>query len=268
MSTFKAEPLKKRANYYSVKEGTFRLPSNKEDPEAIRREYMNPKTKEEGVAYERAYKALYGVISDIAFVESTLKDGTVLRNINISLGEDEDGISQIISLPVDSRYTTDFLKKIPSVDLSKEVRLMPYDFEKEGPRQVGISIYHKNPDTDEYTVKVEGNFFTKVEEKNGEKIYTNLHGFPEATEEDASDWPFYFKKVSKFLVSYTKANIIPKLGGEIAEAHTEQELDEIFPDPELEAHLEETPVPAAKGKLTPPKSLSRELERPAGDVPF
>ena len=209
---FKAEPMKKRAVYYSIKDATFRIPSNQDDAEAVRREYKNPKTGEEGVAYERAFKALYGTITDISFHENSLKDGTVLRSINISLGEDDDGVSQIISVPVDSRYTSDFLKRLPAIDLSREVRLMPYDFEKDGPRQVGISVYHRNTETDEYTEKVDNNFFTKVEEKDGKKVYTNLHGFPEPTEEDASDWAFYFKKVNKFLVSYAKQNVCPKFG--------------------------------------------------------
>lgn len=207
---FRAEKQEQKAVFYTVKEGTFRLKSNKDDPEAQRREYTNPKTKEDGVAYERVFKALYGQITDVSFRENALDDGTVLRSININLGEDDDGVAQIVSMPIDSRFTADFLKRLPKVRLDEEVRLMPYDFEKDGPRQVGISIAHKNADTEEFTEKVDANFFTKVEEKDGQKVYTNLHGFPEATDEDASDWPFYFKKVEKFLINYTKENIIPQ----------------------------------------------------------
>lgn len=207
---FKADPLEKKSNYYAIKEASFRLPSNESDPDAIRREYTNPKTKEDGVAYEKAFKALYGIITDVYFRENSLKDGTVLRSININLGDDENGVAQIISIPQDSRYAADFLKRLPSIDLSREVRIMPYDFEKDGPRQVGLSVYHKNPDTDEFTEKVDNNFFTKVEGEGVDKKYTYLHGFPEATPEDASDWPFYFKKVEKFLINYAKENILPK----------------------------------------------------------
>lgn len=207
---FKAEPIRKKANYYSIKEGSFRLKTHRDDPEAVTRDYVNPKTKVEGTAYERAYKALYGTITDIAFSDYTLDDGTVLRSINITLGENEEGISQIISLPQDDRFTADFLKRLPLIDLTREVRLTPFDFEKDGPRRTGISVHHRNSDTDEYTEKVDNNFFTKVEEKDGKKVYTNLYGFPESTDEDASDWPFYFKKVSKFLIDYTKKNICPK----------------------------------------------------------
>ncbi len=205
---FKADPLKKKANFYSIKEASFRLPVEKDHPDAVHREYRNPKTEEQGVAHELAFKALYGVIFEVTFSENQLKDGTVLRSMHINLGDDDNGVAQVVSIPQDSRYATDFLKRLPSIDLSKEVRLMPYDFEKDGPRQVGLSVYQKG-DSDEFTVKVDNNFFTKVEEKDGKKVYTNLHGFPEPTDDDASDWPFYFKKVSKFLIGYTKENILP-----------------------------------------------------------
>jgi hypothetical protein len=231
---FHADPIQKKANFYSIKESTFRLRTDKDDPEATRREYTNPKTGEEGVAYERAFKALYGVISDVSFSDNALKDGTVLRSLHIGLGDDENGIAQIISIPVDSRFATDFMKRLPNLDLSKEVRLAPYDFEpSEGPRHVGISITTKD-DADNFSVKVDNNFFTKVEEIDGRKKYTNLHGYPEATEEDAEDWSFYFKKVNKFLVSYTKSNILPKLANgtdsvsPMPKSYEEQELNKEF----------------------------------------
>lgn len=207
---FRAEPLKKKSNYYTIKDGSFRLPSHKDDPEVRPREYTNPKTGESGVAYEKGFKALYGVITDISFRENTLKDGTTLRSLNISLGEDEQGTEQVISLPIDSRYSSDFLKKLPAINLEQEVRLMPYDFEDQGPRQVGISVCHRNPDTDQFDVKVK-DYFLEVVEKNGKKEYLNLFGFPKATEEDAHDWPFYFKKVNKFLINYATKNVLPKL---------------------------------------------------------
>ncbi len=207
--TSRAEPLKQRADYYSIRDGSFRLPTSKDNPAAILREWKSPDGSREGVEYELGFKALYGRIVDVRFHENTIKDGKTFRNVNIVLDENEDGVAQIISMPLDSRYTADFLKKLPLVKLDEEIRLMPYDFEKDGPRQVGLSIYHKGGN-DEFSVKVENNFFTKVEDKDGEKVYTNLHGFPEATDEDREDWPFYFKKVSKFLVNYTKEHIVPK----------------------------------------------------------
>lgn len=227
---FGAEPVEKKATYYTIKEATFRVKTHKDDPEAQARTYTNPKTKQDGVAYERVFKALFGRIEDIKFTENSLDDGTVLRSININLGDSEDGTANIISMPIDSRYTADFLKRLPKIDLTKEVRLMPYDIEDNGPRKVGISITQRD-DNEQFTIKIPADFFTKVEEKNGEKIYTNLHGFPEATEEDASDWPFYFKKVEKFLINYTKENILPKFQKDSKPTDRMLEaLEEIFPE--------------------------------------
>lgn len=245
---FRSEPMKKRAVYYSIKDATFRLPSDKDDTEAVRREYKNPKTGDEGVAYERAFRALYGNITDVSFHENVLKDGTVLRSMNIALGEDDNGVAQIVSIPVDSRYTSDFLKRLPKIDLTKEVRLMPYDFEEKGPRQVGISVAHMNPDTQEFTEKVGNDFFVKVEEKDGKKIYTNLHGFPEVTDEDSSDWQFYFKKVNKFLVNYAKQNILPKFQDETNTTETTQPkkydpMDNFPPKPEYPEGPEPDSIP-------------------------
>lgn len=206
----RAEAAQKQAHYYTIKEGTFRLPTTKEDPQAVVREYTNPKTKESGVAYERSYKALYGIIEDVSFRETSLKDGTVLRSININLGEnEEDGVAMVVSMPQDSRFSSDFLKKLPNIDLTKEVRLMPYDFEpKQGPRQVGLAVHQQDAEG-KFKQKVE-DFFTEKIEDGDKTRYLNKHGYPEATDKDKKDWPFYFKKVNKFLIEYTEENILSK----------------------------------------------------------
>ena len=223
----RAEPLQQKGEYYSIKDGSFRLPSEQGNPKAIRREYTNPKTKESGVAYELGFGALSGLIKDIRFHENTLKDGTVLRSMNIILDENEENKLPIISLPIDSRYTSDFLKKLPNIDLEKEVRFQPYDFDpKEGARQVGISITQPD-DTENFSVKI-FNFFLEEGEpgEDGRKVYKNLHGFPEPTEEDKEDWKFYFAKVNKFLVKYVKENILPKF----ASLEHDKAIDRAIPE--------------------------------------
>lgn len=201
---FKAEP-KKQANFYTIKEGTFRLKSTKDDPEAKPRPFVNPKTKAEGVAYERVYKSLYGPITNVAFTESTLDDGTVLRGLNISLGKDESGIEQIASLSFNSRFVSDFLRKLPAIDLTREVKLSPWKKEDRSAFYVDQA-----DDNGEFVIRVNDFFLEVKEDKKGNKIYKNLHGLPEPTDEDKSDWPFYFKKVEKFLVKYVTEHVLPK----------------------------------------------------------
>ncbi len=222
--SFKAEEAPRKANFYKIKEGSFRLKTTKEDPAAVPRPFTNPKTKADGVAYERVFPALNGLISDIQFTEKLLDDGTRLKSLNIKLGEDEDGTEQIATMPEDSRFATDFLAKLPNIVLSEPVRLAPFDFEPEkGPRRVGISITQE-VDKDYGEPQKVKSFFVEETLVGTQTKYTNLHGFPEATDEDKSDWPFYFKKVNKFLVKYAVLNVLPKFN-EGATADTTQPDD-------------------------------------------
>lgn len=234
----KAEPAKEKGLFYTIKEGSFRLKSHKDDPEARPREYTNPKTKTQGIAYERVFDALYGTIKNVEFRETSLEDGTVLRSMNIYLGKDDDsGLDMYVSLPQDSRFTADFLKKLPNIDLTKDIRLKPYDFEpKEGPRKVGLAVDHRDAVTGEFKEKVRDFFLEAKQDSKGKWTFKNLHGLPEATAEDKSDWPFYFKKVNKFLKKYAEDNILPKFAkhGAAAEGNSFSDFEpapqEITPD--------------------------------------
>src|ERR1051325_7361326 len=159
---FKAQPLRKPADYYEIKDGKFRLPSTQDNPDAVRRDYMNPKTNQAGVAYELGFDYLESMITDIRFVENALQDGTVLRSLHIVLEENNDGKLQIVSMPIDGRFANDCMRRFPNIDFTREVHLRPYDFkDKEGKRVVGMSIDQPN-DKGEFIVRI-GDFFTHVE---------------------------------------------------------------------------------------------------------
>ncbi len=213
---FQAEQAKKKGNYFKIKEGSFRLTSHKDDPQAVPRPFTNPKTKADGIAYERVFPALNGQISNIYFSEKLQDDGTRLKALNIKLGEDEDGTEQIATMPEDSRFATDFLAKLPNINLDEPVRIAPYDFEPEkGGRKVGLSITQG-----EEPQKIKS-FFVEETLVGTQTKYQNTHGYPEATAEDKSDWPFFYKKVNKFLVKYAQQNILSKFS-EGAPTNTEQ----------------------------------------------
>jgi len=97
-----------------------------------------------------------------------------------------------LSFTEDSRFWFDFMKKLPNIDLSKEVKITAYDFEdKEKKRRVGISI------------EQDGNKILSFYEKKGEdNKWTLLHGFPTGEGVDFKDKDeikMYFIKVKKFL---------------------------------------------------------------------
>lgn len=220
--SFKAEEANKKANFYKIKEGSFRLKTTQDDPKAVARPYTNPKTGEKGTAYERVFPALNGIISNIYFSEVILEDGTRLKSLNIKLGEDSQGAEAIATMPDDSRFATDFLAKAPNIVLTEPVRLAPFDFQPEkGGRKVGISITQEVDKNFGEPQKVQSFFVDLIHE--GELTrYKNLHGYPEATDEDKSDWPFYYKKVNKFLVQFAKTNILPKFQDDSTRSTTEE----------------------------------------------
>lgn len=209
--SFKAEEAPKKANFYKIKKNgervSFVLKTEKEDPRAVPRPYTNPKTKEDGTAYELVFPALNGIISNIYLSEKLLDDGTRLKSLNIKLGEDEDGTEQIATMCEDDRFASDFLAKLPNIDLESGVRLSPFDFQPEkGGRKVGLTVQQE----DEGRMTKRKSFFVEEVLDGTTTKYNNLHGYPEATDEDKKDWPFYYKKVNKFLIKYAEQNILPK----------------------------------------------------------
>ena len=186
-------------NYYTIHDGTFRVKVAESHPEAVARNWESPDGKS-GTKHERHVKALFGIITDIK-----IHEGDYGKNLNITLDENEEGESPIITTGVKSRYGEDLLKKLPAMKDGVSYRFAPFDFpsEKDPTRHVtGVSITSQDAE-EKYTVKVAG-FFYDVEKKE------TLNGYPEPTDEDKEDWKFYFMKANKFLLKYTEDNVLPK----------------------------------------------------------
>lgn len=174
----------------------FRRKAEIDEDGAKTRQWTN-KDGESGEAVEKTFEALFGTIQTIYFTDS--KYG---KNLNIELDTDEDGFTPIISLSTDTRSFDDMARKLPNMDFSQEYKFAPYDFVTKDTqkRRVGITVASRGED-EIFSEKVKDFFY------DGEK---NLHGFPEATEEDKDDWAFFYKKCNKFLMTYLKEQILPK----------------------------------------------------------
>lgn len=201
--------------YFQVIEGSFRTKVAKEHAEAISRDWETPDGKS-GTKYEREVRALFGTIESIE-----LRDGEFGKNLNIILDPDEEGVNPVISVGTSSRYGEDLMKKIPSMDLTKEYRFIPFDFEAKDTkkRNVGVSVTSRDEENN-FTVKVQNYFY------DGEK---NTNGYPEPTDEDKEDWPFYYKKANKFLVKYLETNVCSKFQTE-TDGKVEYPKEEINPE--------------------------------------
>ena len=183
--------------YYTVIDGTLRTKVDEGFPNAVRREYET-KDGAKAVKFERVVDALKGYIEGIQF-----NDGDYGKTINITLDENDEGKKPIVQFSVEGTYGEDVLKKLPGVDLSKEVRFRPFSFTGDDGRDVrGVEITQG-----ETKIK---NFFYDPEKKLALNGYPTPEG--DVSEYSKEDWKIFYLQARKFLVAYTQNEIIPKVG--------------------------------------------------------
>lgn len=111
----KEEKGTSNAVYYSIIGGEFRTQVPETHPEAQRRDWETRDGKK-GTKYERTVKALFGKIEGIE-----IRDGEYGKSLNITLDQNEDKQNPVISVGTATRFGEDILKKLPHIDLSKEI---------------------------------------------------------------------------------------------------------------------------------------------------
>lgn len=130
---------------------------------------------------ELVFDSVSGVITKIGFV-----DGEYGKNLLIEI--DNDGIVQF---GTSSNFGEDIMKKIPNIDFSKEVKLVPFSFEDKGKTRKGVTVYQGE-------TKIDSHYYDAEKKES-------CNGIPETEGDikkfDADDWKMYFMKVRKFLVS-------------------------------------------------------------------
>ncbi len=191
--------------YYTIAEGSLRVQVPKDHPEAVEREWKSPDGKT-GKKYERVVPALFGRITAISVPE-----GDFGKNLNITLDEDEDGLTPVVSVSVNSRYGERLMKLLPSVDFSKDVRIRAYAFDGDNGKEVrGMEITQQDEEG-KFTVKVP-DFFYDSEKKEA------LNGYPkpdfDPAKAEKEDWQIFYKQANRFLVKYVEENIVPKFSQE------------------------------------------------------
>jgi len=208
-----AEDPKTYANILS--DGSIRVKTQETDPLAVKREYETSDGKK-GVKFEKVYKKLLGHIRGITFYEGDF--GKTLQ-ITINDGSDDD---ITLTTSMNNNFATDIMKKLPNVDLKKEVLLVPFSFEDKNKKtRKGITVYQ-----DGEKIK---DFFH--DEKN-----KPLNGYPPLTKDikdyDSEDWKVYFIEARKFLQKYIESNILPKLSS-LPPVENSKISNDDFPEPQV-----------------------------------
>jgi hypothetical protein len=213
--------------YYQVYDGSFRTRVSEDFPDAIRR--INKNGKE---VFEKEVRALFGFIENI-YLEQSVDYG---EKIVLELDRNEDGKIPVLSFGIESKDGRDILRKLPNIDLEKEIRISAYRFIPEGEKDEtsGISIFQQD-ENDEFNVKIT-NFFFDVETKK------YLHGFPSIDWDAATEAERKIYKVHRdeFLKEYLKTNIIPKLQQNVprSTANVSTALDETGDDAAFSAAMD------------------------------
>lgn len=187
--------------FLSISYGKLRKKSTADDSKAVERE-----NRQGDMVWERVFTFVEGQITNIYYKES--EDYGNSFDVTIDDGENKWGIS----FKESSRYCQDFLSRLPNIDLSKWVRISPYDFFPKGSEKSrqGITVWQDE-------TKIPNYFVAKVDDKF---IYN--HGFPESTGKmEKDDFKIYLIQVKKFLREYTNDNIISKIQKDFLETANE-----------------------------------------------
>jgi hypothetical protein len=200
-------------NFLNIIQGTIRQKVDQDTPGAKRREYETP-AGAKGTKYEIIYQAWSGVVQGL-----NIRPTEFGEFLNIVF---EDAI---LSIGLDSRYFSDFVKKFASADLHEEITIKPYDFEpEEGKRKTGLLVVQNGEKLTDYFY----DFDTKEYK----------HGFPEPEGDvkkySKDDWKIYFIKVKKFLKEY-----VEKM--EINSIKKDEEVQELPLPKEEEIRIEDIP---------------------------
>lgn len=194
-------------NYISIlADGLLHLPVPEGTEGAVVREYeTSDGTK--GSKTEMVFTELSGIISKIAFFEG---DFGKLLQLTVSDG-DEDPIT--LSVSTASNFGEDLMKKLPALDITLPVRLVPYSFtDDKGKNKKGVTVYQNE-------VKIGSHYYDEVTKK----LTNGLPPVPvpkKGKSISKDEWKVYFMQVRIFLIDK-----ITELFDLEAQDHTAQTKD-------------------------------------------
>lgn len=196
----RAQTIEKK-NYFYIIDGSWRQKVDEGVMGAVRRDWETPDGRK-GTKYELHFANFIGYIENVQFF-----DGDYGKQISITLDENENGEKPLLQISASSREGSDFLRKLPAIDFTREVKLSPYSFTDEGDEKRGLTVYQQDED-DNFKVKL-GDYFYDFETKESRN---GMPSTPKPKDEMTKNaWKAYFLTVDDFLVDYTIENIVSKI---------------------------------------------------------
>lgn len=192
--------------FLSIVQGSLRQSVTEGTPNAVKRDWEAG--GEKGTKWEIPFRAISGNITDIQFYEGE-SNGRKFKTLNIVLDETPEGKIPVITTGLSTRYATDLLKKLPSIDLKGEVRFRPFSFIPDGEEKevIGMEVMQRDPVTGNFEKKIYSHFH----KKDGDK-WTSINGYPIPEEGlDSDGWKIFYMQATRFMSSYIQNNVLPKL---------------------------------------------------------
>lgn len=181
---------------------------------AVKREYETSDGKS-GEKWELLYTELSGTIEKVSFFE-----GNYGKNLQIVVRDDEDESAKPItlSIPTESNFGEDVMKKLPNINQKKVVTFAPYSFlDDKGKRKRGVTVTQESKKGEVEKIQ---NFYYDA------KIKEVANGYPEVPKPKKgkaltkSDWRKYFGNAREFLIE----DLTERLGLEDEEAEKVSDL--------------------------------------------
>ena len=186
--------------HLSIIKGTLMQKSTEDNPDAVRRDWEDSDGNK-GTKWEIPYSSVEGLIVGVDF-----KDGDYGEQVIVSMTDVDEKIK--IYMPTDSRYFTDFAKKLPNINLWEDVTLSPYDFDGDnGKQNKGVSIKQGGEKLHSFYY----DFEDKKTINNLPQPDKNASTKDHEDKYDKDDWKIFFMKQKKFLKKAVMDMSFPKV---------------------------------------------------------
>ena len=169
-------------DYWGISYGKIRKRTTEDDPNAVKRTVENDDGTKK-VVYELVNKGLSGIIEGVE-----IRKGNFGSQLYIEIS---DGIDRFfLQVGWETPYSRTFLERLPGVDITKEVSIIPYSFEDKSNKRSGITLYQDG-------VKIPNYYKEYNEDFTSSK---HLHGYPAGKDGmDSDDWKIVGIQQMKFL---------------------------------------------------------------------
>jgi len=193
---------------------------------------------------EEVFESLTGKV-----VSVRLYDGSFGEQWIVTIADGPDNYN--VTMPVNSRYSSSFMERLPGIDFDQPILISPYDFEnKEGNRNSGVTIYQPAVQDKENKVP---SYFRKYDDEGNFLRWKHKHPEPK---QDASkaEFKIYLIERDEFYKTFIMENIAPNISKENPVDNADNK--------EFEGEVDSKNIPNPGG---PSRSASDDVE---DDLPF